>query len=94
MEGKELTIEDYQVLSSIEDHTVKEGVMTMTVCLIGPHDVESLDDLIGNMIIINEDGTFRFADDYDISILFNIPMFDGMPYEFSVGTGDYEFEVL
>lgn len=79
MIGEDLTEEEVLLLDSIEEEAIKDGIITSGISLIGPSNIESLDDLVGNMLMINEDGTFRYADDYDISLIFNIPMFDGIP---------------
>jgi hypothetical protein len=85
-----LSEEEVEVMAAVADDTIKDGVATTSISLIGPNDINSLDDLIGNMIIINEDGTYRFADDYDISLFFNIPVFYGIPCGFTMSSGGQE----
>jgi len=88
-----LSTEEEMFLKSMEEATVKEGYISSSISLIGPTEIDGLEDLIGNMLIVNEDGTYRFADDYDLSLFFNIPMFAGMPCGFAYNDGEESLEI-
>jgi hypothetical protein len=76
VKGEKVTIQDMNRMTNIADG-VKAGIIVGTFHMLNMSEMSTMDEFIKDLIVITDEGGFRSADDLDVGLLFNIPIFIG-----------------